>query len=185
MKAEINTRKTVLELVKPGGTGAEIGVHLGDFSQTILRVCQPKKLYLIDPWKCFEEEQYSRSWYGNSINQTTMDERHDSVINRFAKRISDGQVEVLRELSEAAATSIPNDSLDFIYIDGDHSYEGAKADIHNYFPKVKKGGLIIGDDYVLGKWWKDGVTRAFHELISQEAVIIEVKVGTQIAIRKL
>lgn len=40
-----------------------------------------------------------------------------------------------------------NLEIDFLYIDGDHSYEGVKKDIKMWFPKVKSGGLIGGDDY--------------------------------------
>jgi len=44
-------------------------------------------------------------------------------------------------------TQLQTEELDFIYIDGNHSYKSAKEDILNYFPKVKIGGLISGDDY--------------------------------------
>lgn len=36
---------------------------------------------------------------------------------------------------------------DLIYIDGDHSYEGCKADIINSIPLVKPGGYLVADDY--------------------------------------
>ena len=42
---------------------------------------------------------------------------------------------------------IKNDSIDILYIDGDHSYEAVLQDLKLYYDKVKKGGLIIGDDY--------------------------------------
>ena len=40
-----------------------------------------------------------------------------------------------------------DDSLDFVFVDGDHSYEGCKADIEAWWPKLKKGGIMSGDDY--------------------------------------
>ena len=43
--------------------------------------------------------------------------------------------------------SFPEGYFDFIYIDGDHSYKGAKSDLINYFPKVRQGGIIAGHDY--------------------------------------
>ena len=48
--------------------------------------------------------------------------------------------------SDESHTHIP-DKLDFIYIDGNHSYEGVKTDIELYYPKLRKGGLLMGDDY--------------------------------------
>lgn len=35
---------------------------------------------------------------------------------------------------------------DMVYIDGDHEYEGVKADLEAFYPIVKEGGLIFGDD---------------------------------------
>ncbi len=40
-----------------------------------------------------------------------------------------------------------NESVDCVFIDGDHSYEGAKADINTWVPKVKPGGSLLFDDY--------------------------------------
>ena len=46
------------------------------------------------------------------------------------------------------ASRMPNESLDWVYIDADHIYEAVKADIEAWFPKVRKGGVISGHDYV-------------------------------------
>lgn len=40
-----------------------------------------------------------------------------------------------------------NESLDFIFIDGNHTYEFVTADINNWYPKLKTGGLMLGHDY--------------------------------------
>jgi hypothetical protein len=42
---------------------------------------------------------------------------------------------------------IPDNSLDFIFHDSDHSYPFVKNEIHAYWPKLKRGGYSIGDDY--------------------------------------
>jgi hypothetical protein len=53
----------------------------------------------------------------------------------------------LNQLTSNNAASLYEDgSIDFLMIDGDHSYEGVKQDIMNYLPKMKSGGLIAGDD---------------------------------------
>ena len=59
--------------------------------------------------------------------------------------------------------------LDWIYIDGDHSYSQTKKDLNNSLKVVKSGGLIIGDDYGWpdAKWQKAGVTKAVDEFIKQ------------------
>lgn len=46
-----------------------------------------------------------------------------------------------------AAKLYPNESLDFIWIDADHSYEAVKEDVQAWFPKLKKDRYIAGHDY--------------------------------------
>ena len=57
--------------------------------------------------------------------------------------------------------------LDWIYIDGNHSYEQCIKDLKNALNIVKPGGLIIGDDYGWpdAKWQKAGVTKAVNEFV--------------------
>lgn len=48
--------------------------------------------------------------------------------------------------SQDLVEKFQNEYFDFIYVDGDHSYEGVKADIKNYWPKLKKGGVMAFHD---------------------------------------
>ena len=59
--------------------------------------------------------------------------------------------------------------LDWIYIDGDHSYEVCLRDLENSLDVVKKDGIILGDDYYWpnAKWGKKGVTKAVNEFIEK------------------
>lgn len=58
--------------------------------------------------------------------------------------------------SNIAVDAYPDNYFDFVYIDGDHSYKGAKSDLRNYYPKVKRGGVIAGHDYCCSyKEWKE------------------------------
>jgi len=53
--------------------------------------------------------------------------------------------------------------VDLVFIDGDHSYKGCKADIEAWLPHIKKGGAIVFHDYQSGKWpdVKKAVDEAF------------------------
>lgn len=53
----------------------------------------------------------------------------------------------IREWSPKAAENFDDSTIDFLMIDGDHSYEGVKADIQGWLPKMKPGAVIAGDDY--------------------------------------
>ena len=52
--------------------------------------------------------------------------------------------------------------IDYLYIDADHTYEGCAADLWSWFPYVRKGGLIVGDDYDAPLF--PGVRRAWDEM---------------------
>jgi len=57
-------------------------------------------------------------------------------------------VELLIMTSTEANKKIKNGSLDLVFIDANHSYENVKEDIGNWLPKIRKGGIICGHDYV-------------------------------------
>jgi predicted O-methyltransferase YrrM len=56
-------------------------------------------------------------------------------------------VQIVRSPSVDAAANFADGSVDFILIDGDHTYEGVLADLRAWYPKVKSGGVIAGDDW--------------------------------------
>lgn len=182
-----NIRKVLLEMLPKNGVGAEIGVHLGDFSEQILGHATPKKLFLIDPWRFFPDPEHQESWYGESgaQGQAEMDRRHARVCARFQEQIAGGRVEVKRGLSQDVLAGLPDGHLDWIYIDGDHSYEAVKRDLELSFNKVRKGGFIAGDDYQLGKWWKDGVVRAVNEFIGTRPILVKFMRNGQFLLRKI
>ena len=105
--------------------------------------------------------------------QRNMDRRYRGVVSRFSSEIANGIVTVHRGASWDMADRIADNSLDWVYIDGDHSYEAVARDIATYRAKVKPNGVLAGDDYrSQGGWWKDGVTRAVDEFIRQTDVVI-------------
>ena len=178
-------RLRALSALPKNGVGAEVGVHLGNFSSFIMDIAKPKKLFLIDPWKLFDSDDYSKSWYGSRVDQKIMDERHDQVCARFKNQVDRGKVVIIRNESRAALESLADESLDFIYIDGDHTYEGVKSDLELSLRKIKAGGIITGDDYGPGSWWAGGVKRAVDELGWDDSVKLLWIEGTQFLFRKI
>jgi len=186
MRLFVDPKRAAIDLVAQNGIGAEIGVHLGEFSSLILSVAKPRKLHLIDPWKYVPDPTYQWSLYGGEhVTQHDMDARHALVLSKFAREIAAGTVEVHRQRSTSAASHLNDDELDFVYIDGDHTYDAVSQDLKAFFPKLKQGGLIIGDDYHLRGWWKDGVVRAFNEFLAASNALVEFKLAGQIVVRKL
>lgn len=123
--------------------GIEIGTYNGWFASDILHHWRGKKLYLIDAWRYLE--------YWNDEMNAGKDEQKNRMCNTFEKIYQFGsRVVMIRELSEDAVLLFNNHSLDFVYIDADHSYESVKKDIEIWAPKVKPGGVLIGHDYLDG-----------------------------------
>jgi len=130
------------------GVCAEIGVWQGGFSARIVQLRNPRELHLIDPWQ-FDPRLPDRM-YGGSVakNQADMDAIMAAVVRRFADVPA---VKVHRHKSLDAAKLFPDGYFDWVYIDGDHSYEAVLADLEAWLPKVKPGGAMALDDYI----WRD------------------------------
>lgn len=178
-------RRRMLAALPEHGVCAEIGTWRGDFAAVILEHRQPQRLYLVDPWEHRAEGEYEQASYGGRMEggQQALEAMHQSVLDRFGTEIASGQVQVLRRRSTDAAATFADESLDWVYIDGDHSYEGVKADLEAYYRTVKSGGLLAGDDYGhVGSWFEDGVTRAVDEFAGRCAGL-EV-IGTQFVLKK-
>ena len=111
------------------GVGAEIGVERGNFSRLILNQWKGT-LISVDMW---EHEEI----YATAMNLLSKEPRSMAV----------------KASSVDAARKIVDESLDFVYIDADHSYESCKQDLEAWFPKVRHGGLVAGHDYL--NWSKD------------------------------
>lgn len=180
-------RSFLLEMLPKQSIGAEIGVHTGNFSQKIISSIAPKELHLIDPWKYETSDTYAEAWYGGRAKegQRTMDGRYSKVCNRFSQEMQAGQVKVHRGYSTDILEQFPDEYFDWIYIDGNHLYEYVKKDLELSFKKTKLRGLIIGDDYGSGGWWKGGVKQAVDEFKKKKAIrLVEICNG-QFIFRKL
>jgi len=120
------------------GNYVEIGTDRGAFANFLLASTNCKKLYCIDPYK-----QYKK--YRDGINNVTGDDLFNYVKNMLA--FFGERIQMIRMFSDQAVSLVPND-LDFVYIDGNHSYTYVISDLRNWYPKVRSGGVIVGDDVV-------------------------------------
>lgn len=114
--------------------GVEIGVELGRFARTLVRKVPDLKLYGVDPWVRYEDQ-----W-----------ENYDpeEFYQRCVKDCAPYNIELIRKFSMDALKDFDDESLDFVYIDGNHDFEHVTEDIAGWGKKVKKGGIISGHDYV-------------------------------------
>lgn len=139
--------------------GVEIGVERGLNALNMLKTLNVKKLYLIDPY--LEHVQGDLDYTHKLIPQYKNDVYYQCAVDILSGYKDN--IEWIHKNSDKAVSDIPND-LDFVYIDGNHAYEVVKNDIRLYYPKLKKGGIIGGDDF-----WANypGVARAVFEFIDE------------------
>lgn len=118
--------------------GAEIGVERGKFSETLCQSIPGLRLLAIDAWT-------TKPGYREHVSQVSLDGFERSARERLAPY----QATVVKGFSVDVAQLIPDASLDFAYIDADHSDAEVKADIAAWLPKVRRGGCMAGHDWNL------------------------------------
>ncbi len=139
---------------RPHERGCEIGVRNGVTTLHLLKSLPGlKTMYCIDPWQVeTEDSPASVKWPIRRFN----------TFKRWSRPVRD-RIVVLRKYSQDARDDIKPNSLDFIFIDGDHRYDPVMNDIRLALLWVKPGGLIAGHDFIngVGKW---AVKRAVEEM---------------------
>lgn len=135
-------RGRMLESLPKGAIAAEVGVWEGAFSRRILDICAPIELHLIDPW--LYQPEFGNTGFGRKKNENLMEEKYQTVLAAFD---DDPRVKVHRATSDAALSAMPDASLDWVYLDGNHNAPFIDQDLALSLAKVKPGGIIAGDDY--------------------------------------
>jgi len=179
---EQDWRQCLFRHVPHGGVGAEVGVWRGDFAEALLAETAPRQLHLVDPWRFQSGPEYSEASYGGKLatSQADMDELFGLVCARFA---DDDRVVVHRGTSREVAHAIRAGALDWVYLDAEHWYESVRDDLASWAPKVKAGGLVMGDDYGARGYWEGGVTRAVDEFIRSEGCDVVMLEANQFVLR--
>ena len=167
---EANALHGIVSDLKPN-VAVEIGSWAGG-SSTIIADAGADYLFCVDPWDDYEDLagfdlpkpiDYTKTRFGS----LSPEERFVTFCRNLGGRLFH-KVFPCRGASEmwASAWILP---IDFLFIDGCHSYEAVKTDIESWLPHVKAGGVILGHDYLkvasgTGFIWEfPGVAQAVHE----------------------
>jgi hypothetical protein len=124
----------------------EVGSWLGKSTNYLVdKIKESKKkiqFTTIDTFKGNLDESY----YQKRVESFGGDAFYEFVDNAVISNNYD-KFDIIKDTSENASNQFSNDSIDFIMLDGDHSYDNTINDIKNWYNKVKPGGYITGDDY--------------------------------------
>lgn len=136
---------------------AEVGIGYGFHADEILKNTNIDKLYLIDPCKYYRGDAFPEIIQRNG--------GFDALFRKINHRLSShkNRYEWFRKGSlEITNENIADESLDAVFIDGDHRYDAVKKDLSFWWKKVKEGGQMLGDDF-----WMADVKRAVTEFAQE------------------
>lgn len=121
------------------GDGVEVGCAYGHNASTILGQWKGKRLFMVDPW-----ERQPAEVYREKTDDVPYDVWHSDCC-KLAER--DPRAIITRKYSVDAAKEFKDGSLDWVFVDGNHSYAAVLADLDAWWTKVKSGGMFAGHDF--------------------------------------
>jgi hypothetical protein len=89
---------------------------------------------------------------GKRANLLTIEPFFGDTVKRdeFSQNTNGLEFTLYEDISDNVHPLIPDNSIDLLFIDGSHDYERIKSDIINYWPKLKKDGVMLGHDFDFG-----------------------------------
>ena len=129
--------------------GANFGINIVYFLDNLPNI---SKIHAIDPYMPYDD----RITGGGMVTQEYMDKVKSCFLTN-SEPYKD-KINFINKTSDEASKEIEDNSLDYVFIDGDHNYEAVIRDMKNYYPKVKSGGIFAGHDS-----HSEGVQKAVKE----------------------
>jgi hypothetical protein len=151
------------------GVGVEVGTHRGVYAEHLLKTWRGS-LLCVDPWSD------APGGYDQVpiLPGDTRNDHEAEAINRLGKFISQGRCTILRYTSDDATLLVSDNSLDFVYLDGNHMMQYVLNDLRNWFPKLKSGGYMFGHDVVcpgeLNGGWGSEIQPALSVFTSEHSL---------------
>jgi len=151
---DLTDRYTFLStLPKTYKLGLEIGVWQGWYTMHMIKRTNMHVIG-VDPWigtESYEDLDQSDSNF-NPFEQGPdgfkwQEARYHSTISFLSQNAPLNRWSIFRSYSNDLSNFIGNDSLDFVYIDGEHTYDAVSNDIDVWWPKLKENGILSGHDY--------------------------------------
>jgi hypothetical protein len=165
--------------------GAELGVANGVYSKEVLqRWTKSSEYHLVDLWG--HQENYEDISNGaDGVHE----ERYRTAMSNLSPWKN--KITVCRNFTTKCAENYPDDYFDFVYVDARHDYKGVAVDLNAWWPKVRKGGIFAGHDYItqeeVGKsqdWTKnfDGTIDSTKTVVKGAVDAFSLRVNRQLTI---
>lgn len=174
---------SILPFIKPDTVGVEIGVWAGGSSQKFHNR-NVKHLHLVDSWSVDaylaqknpekgSHEQFFKAMatHTRSSDPKVVQQFFDSLYNKVKREFSTASNVTIHKMTSAEFFKSFTEKVDWVYVDGAHSYDECLEDLIASYNLIKPGGWLIGDDY---EWQltrgKPGVTKAVNEFVAKYKV---------------
>jgi hypothetical protein len=147
-------------------TAVEVGIGYGTHAKYLLQTTKLTKLILIDPTKYYANDGFATDIMSKTpeISGNNFNELYALIKNELSPW-KDRYVWHRTESLSVTNEQVPDESVDCVFVDGDHSYAAVLADLTFWWKKVKKGGQLLGDDF-----WMEQVSRAVYEFARKNSL---------------
>jgi hypothetical protein len=168
----------IIARARDGAVFVEVGAYLGRSSLYLasrIRASGKKiRVYAVDLWDGWLYDDFSESSdveYGKE-NWPELQDTFWHFIRNVRQAGVEDLIYPLKMPSEQAASLFEDGTLDFVFLDADHSYEAVRRDLEAWFPKVKRRGILGGHDYLHADF--PGVRRAADEFFMEQELPLQV-----------
>lgn len=139
--------------------GVEVGTDHGQYAQQLCEGIPDLGLFCVDPWVAYTE--------GHDVKTQ---EDVNKIYEEAVERLRPYFCTLLRSTSMDAVSLFEDNSLDFVFVDGNHSYDYVLEDITEWYKKVKPGGIIAGHDYKVDPVNDYGVIEAVEKFTTDNNI---------------
>ena len=124
----------------------EIGARYGESSEILLNYLNIDKYIIIDPYESYND-------YKNDGFNDILINNNESIMEQIKIKLKKYNRDIIFHIGYSndidIINKIDNNSIDLIFIDGNHTYNYVYNDLKNYYPKLKKDGVLCGDDFFM------------------------------------
>ena len=139
--------------------GVEIGVRKAECSIKLLEARPLLMLHLVDPWEEYTAEDSAN--YGRLYSQDKKNVDYRAALENIKPF---GDRAIVHKMTSMQAADVIQGELDFVFVDGNHSYEHTSFDINEWWEHLRPGGWMAIHDY---NTKYRGVVRAVNEFVGK------------------